>query len=125
MQRDRKTIHPTRARILYAMSDGQAWSPHRLQEELGETLGAIAYHVRLLAADERIKLARETRVRGAVEHHYKLVGRNVTGPERLAVLALRAADTLEVLKDAHPDGPRVVMRLVGELRKANPIEPSR
>jgi predicted ArsR family transcriptional regulator len=116
------SVHPTRVRMIHLMSDGKPWSPVELSRELGVTLGAVAYHVRTMAADDRLRLVDERRVRGAVEHVYRLNVRAVDGPERLAVLALRAADTLDELAGLHPDGGRAVRRLVRELRKANPIE---
>lgn len=54
----------------------------------GYTLGAVAYHFRRLSLGSKrspgklILLARETRVRGAVEHHYRIgaAGQRVIAP---------------------------------------------
>ena len=62
--------HPLRVRIL-ALLDERAASPVELAGWLGATLGAVAYHVRTLERIGLIELVRETRVRGAVEHHYR------------------------------------------------------
>src|SRR3954447_7601159 len=62
--------HPLRVRIL-ALLEERAASPVELAGWLGATLGTTAYHVRTLERIGRIELARETRVRGAVEHHYR------------------------------------------------------
>jgi DNA-binding transcriptional ArsR family regulator len=62
--------HPLRVRIL-AMLDERKASPNQLSNWLGATLGTVAYHVRTLQEFGLIELVDETRVRGAVEHHYR------------------------------------------------------
>ncbi|QEC50497.1 winged helix-turn-helix transcriptional regulator [Baekduia soli] len=62
--------HPVRVRIMAMLSERKA-SPNELSQWLGTTLGATAYHVRTLHKLGLIELVDETRVRGAVEHHYK------------------------------------------------------
>src|SRR5829696_1838616 len=62
--------HPLRVRIL-AMLDERTASPVELAGWLGATLGTVAYHVRTLERIGLIELVHETRVRGAVEHHYR------------------------------------------------------
>jgi len=62
--------HPLRVRIL-ALLDERTASPVELAGRLGATLGTTAYHVRTLERMGLIELVRETRVRGAVEHHYR------------------------------------------------------
>jgi DNA-binding transcriptional ArsR family regulator len=72
----RKTLrpHPARDAIVDTMrSYAKPISPTRLGEITGNTLGATAYHVRMLAAAGVVYLAKEGRVRGAVEHYYALV----------------------------------------------------
>jgi DNA-binding transcriptional ArsR family regulator len=78
-QQRRKTLrpHPTRDQIVDAMrSYGEPISPTRLAEVTGNTLGAVAYHVRTLLSAGVVELAEEGRVRGAVEHFYALVPDN-------------------------------------------------
>jgi DNA-binding transcriptional ArsR family regulator len=78
-QQRRKTLrpHPTRDQIVDAMrSYGAPISPTRLAEVTGNTLGAVAYHVRTLLSAGVVELAEEGRVRGAVEHFYALVPDN-------------------------------------------------
>jgi DNA-binding transcriptional ArsR family regulator len=75
-QQRRRTLrpHPTRDQIVDAMrSYGEPISPTRLSEVTGNTLGAVAYHVRTLLDAGVVELAQEGRVRGAVEHFYALV----------------------------------------------------
>ena len=62
--------HPLRVRIL-ALLDERIASPVELAGWLDATLGTVAYHVRTLERIGLIELVRETRVRGAVEHHYR------------------------------------------------------
>jgi len=62
--------HPLRVRIL-AMLDERKASPNQLAGWLGASLGTVAYHVRTLEQLGLIELVDETRVRGAVEHHYR------------------------------------------------------
>lgn len=62
--------HPLRVRIL-AILDERTASPNELAELLGASLGTTAYHVRTLERLALIKLVRETKVRGAVQHHYR------------------------------------------------------
>ena len=62
--------HPLRVRIL-AMLQERTASPSQLSQWLGATLGTTAYHVRSLHQLGLIELADETRVRGAIEHHYR------------------------------------------------------
>jgi DNA-binding transcriptional ArsR family regulator len=66
--------HPLRVRIL-AMLDERTASPVELAGWLGASLGTVAYHVRTLERIGLVELVHETRVRGAVEHHYRSCGR--------------------------------------------------
>ena len=66
--------HPLRVRIL-ALLDERTASPVELAGWLDATLGTVAYHVRTLERMGLVELVRETRVRGAVEHHYRSVER--------------------------------------------------
>ena len=66
--------HPLRAQLLSAFDEGEA-SPKELADRLGEKLGNVSYHVRILADLGLIELVRETARRGAVEHHYRSVAR--------------------------------------------------
>src|SRR3954470_5744282 len=62
--------HPLRVRIL-AMLQERTASPSELSEWLGATPGTTAHHLRALHKLGLIELADETRVRGAIEHHYR------------------------------------------------------
>jgi DNA-binding transcriptional ArsR family regulator len=62
--------HPLRVRILAILMERKA-SPVELAQVLEGTLGTVSYHVRTLHQLGLIELVGETRVRGAVEHHYR------------------------------------------------------
>lgn len=64
--------HPLRMKLLVAMSEREA-SPSELATELGEPLGNVAYHVRMLERLHCIELVRTTPRRGALEHHYRAI----------------------------------------------------
>src|SRR3954451_7872747 len=66
--------HPLRVRILARLAERTA-SPHELAEWLAPPLGTVAYHVRPLRRLGLIELRRETRVRGAVQHHSRALPR--------------------------------------------------
>jgi len=79
----RAMSHPLRVRIL-AMLDERTASPVELAGWLGATLGTVAYHVRTLQRIGLIELVHETRVRGAVEHHYRSCARPTVTDEAWA-----------------------------------------
>ena len=66
--------HPLRQRILMRLSEEVA-SPSEIAEEIGEPLGNVSYHVRMLVDLGCIELVSTTPRRGALEHHYKAVVR--------------------------------------------------
>jgi DNA-binding transcriptional ArsR family regulator len=62
--------HPLRQRILHVLSEGVA-SPNQIAQRLGEPLGNVSYHVKILLANEAIELVDTRPVRGAIEHFYR------------------------------------------------------
>jgi DNA-binding transcriptional ArsR family regulator len=66
--------HPTRLRILDALSGEGALSPSQLIGHIGDSAGLanIAYHTRELAALGLLTPAGSRPARGALEHFYKL-----------------------------------------------------
>ncbi len=66
--------HPLRARILTRLGERVA-SPGDLATELGEPLGVVSYHVRMLRDYECIELVRTEPVRGALQHFYRAIAR--------------------------------------------------
>jgi DNA-binding transcriptional ArsR family regulator len=62
--------HPVRARALTALNQRVA-SPSELASEQGESVGYVAYHVRVLHELGMIELVDTQQVRGATEHFYR------------------------------------------------------
>jgi len=96
--------HPLRLKLLTLLNERVA-SPSELAEELGETIGSVAYHVRTLAQLECIELVRTTPVRGALEHHYRAVVRPVFSDDDWAKLpeSIRKSLADAVLTDIADD----------------------
>jgi len=66
--------HPLRVRILALMND-RSWSPRELEQQLGEGLSQVSYHVKVLNDFELIELTGTEPRRGAVEHYYSAIER--------------------------------------------------
>lgn len=64
------TTHPIRTAIVTALERGVA-SPSQVAEAIGEALGTVSYHFRVLKEAGEIELVRTKPVRGAVEHFYR------------------------------------------------------
>jgi DNA-binding transcriptional ArsR family regulator len=95
--------HPIRVRIM-AILDERTATPNELSKLVGATLGTTAYHVRTLERLGLLKLVKETKVRGAVQHHYRARARpfvTKAGWEAAAPIAKQAAvsSTLSVMTD--------------------------
>lgn len=63
--------HPTRV-VIAAMLAEKTMSPAEITDKIGLTLGTVAYHIRTMEKQDAIRLVREARVRGAIEHFYTL-----------------------------------------------------
>jgi len=63
--------HPLRQRILQCFNDRGVLSPSELAEVLGERLGNVSYHVRILRELGYLELVRIEPRRGALEHFYR------------------------------------------------------
>src|SRR5918997_4059234 len=85
--------HPLRVRILARLAERTA-SPNELAEWLDAPLGTVAYHVRTLRRLGLIELRRETRVRGAVQHHYRALPRPLVTDEAWAAASPIAKQAL-------------------------------
>jgi DNA-binding transcriptional ArsR family regulator len=72
----RAIAHPLRLRLLTIFNERVA-SPSDLAAELGEPIGNVSYHTRILAQLGCIELVKTKQVRGAVEHYYRAVVRPV------------------------------------------------
>jgi DNA-binding transcriptional ArsR family regulator len=75
--------HPVRIRIVAMLRERRA-TPSQLAEWLQLSLGLVAYHVRTLERLGLIELVEETRVRGAVAHHYRATKHPIVSDEAWA-----------------------------------------
>jgi DNA-binding transcriptional ArsR family regulator len=62
--------HPIRLRILEQLNEREA-SPSQLARQLGEPIGNLSYHVKVLLRYDAIELVATKPVRGAIEHFYR------------------------------------------------------
>jgi DNA-binding transcriptional ArsR family regulator len=75
--------HPTRARAFSILAERTA-SPVEIAQQIGKDVGHVGYHVRKLLQLELIELVDEKPVRGAVEHFYRAIERQVVTEEEFA-----------------------------------------
>lgn len=83
--------HPLRQRILEVLNE-RVSSPREVAEELGEKLGDVGYHFRMLREYGVIELVRTEQRRGAVKHFYRATSRAMLDDaqwERLPLSARR------------------------------------
>lgn len=64
--------HKLRKRIFAIMLDGKLHSPNTLSKALGEPLGNVAYHIKILLEDETLLFIKGIPRRGAMEHFYRI-----------------------------------------------------
>jgi len=67
--------HPLRQRILQRLNEGGVASPNELARALGEALGSVSYHIRILRELDCVELVSTTPRRGALEHYYRATAR--------------------------------------------------
>lgn len=79
--------HPLRWRILESLNSGPA-SPSMIAAELGEPLGNVSYHVKILLQYDAIELVETRPVRGALEHVYRAIERPFLNDAQWAKLPL-------------------------------------
>src|SRR4051812_8939901 len=89
----RAVAHPLRFRILVALDEAVS-SPNQVAQKLGESLGRVAYHVKLLEKLGAIELVSTRPRRGAVEHFYRTITRPWFDDEAWARLPLSTRRTL-------------------------------
>jgi DNA-binding transcriptional ArsR family regulator len=71
----RVMTHPLRPRIMALLTVRGELSPNETANELGERLGTVSYHMRILRDAGWIELVRTEPRRGALEHFYRAVVR--------------------------------------------------
>jgi DNA-binding transcriptional ArsR family regulator len=79
---DRRLInayaHPLRVEILHILSERVA-SPIEMSKDLGEPIGTVAYHVKVLSKWDLIEEVNSEPRRGAVEHYFKSTPNSALG----------------------------------------------
>jgi len=93
--------HPLRLELLIRLNRAVA-SPKELAEELGESLGVVSYHIRMLEELGCIELADTKFRRGAVQHFYRPLRRAELSTDLWAEIPQSAREALSVtlLNDA-------------------------
>jgi DNA-binding transcriptional ArsR family regulator len=104
--------HPLRLLLLARLNEGEA-SPKELASALGEPIGRVSHHVRVLSRIGAIELVRTEPRRGAVEHFYRAALRAYFSDEdwarmpmstRRAVLAVALREILRDVGEAARGG---------------------
>jgi DNA-binding transcriptional ArsR family regulator len=67
----RALAHPVRVKILRQLEEGLS-GPKRLADRMGEKLGIVSYHMKVLLKYDCIELVETIPKRGALEHIYSL-----------------------------------------------------
>lgn len=78
--------HPLRHRVFSVIDEAGEASPKEVAQTLGEPLGRVGHHVRLLARLGAIELTRTEPRRGATEHFYRSAVRRFFDDEAAARL---------------------------------------
>ncbi len=77
--------HPMRVKILTVLTERVA-SPSEMSTEVGDSVGNVGYHTRVLRDYGLVEIVEEQPVRGAVEHFYRAVERPMFDDETWAEL---------------------------------------
>lgn len=105
--------HPLRHRILLAFNE-KVSSPSRVAAELGEPVGRVSHHVRVLAKLGAIEAVRTRHRRGAVEHFYRANLRVPLDDDPGKSLSVSTRGALEARGLRHPaDDVRAAMAAGG------------
>jgi DNA-binding transcriptional ArsR family regulator len=80
--------HPLRHRVLTVIDEEGEASPKDVARKLGEPIGRVSHHVRVLASLGAIELTRTEPRRGATEHYYRAAVTRFFDDEAAAELPL-------------------------------------
>lgn len=96
--------HPLRVQILIILNERVA-SPNMLAQQLGESLNLVAYHVRVLEKYDCIELVDTKQRRGATEHFYRAIRRQLLSDDQWAKMpaSLRPGMAAAILKSIFED----------------------
>jgi len=97
--------HPVRVQALVILNERVA-SPNEISKELGQSVGHVSYHIKVLKECECIELVDTAPRRGAMEHYYRATDRAFLNAEEWAELpesmrpGLSASGLKTLLNDA-------------------------
>jgi DNA-binding transcriptional ArsR family regulator len=96
--------HPLRVQILIILNEKVA-SPNMLAQQLDESLNLVAYHVRVLEKYDCIELVDTKQRRGATEHFYRAIRRQLLTDDQWAQMpaSLRPGMATAVRKSIFED----------------------
>jgi DNA-binding transcriptional ArsR family regulator len=96
--------HPLRVQILIILNEKVA-SPNLLAQQLDESLNLVAYHVRVLEKYDCIELVDTKQRRGATEHFYRAIRRQLLSDDQWARMpaSLRPGMAAAILKSIFED----------------------
>ncbi|HEX5928464.1 MAG TPA: winged helix-turn-helix domain-containing protein [Solirubrobacterales bacterium] len=77
--------HPVRVQALVILNERVA-SPNEIAKELGESVGHVSYHIKVLRECECIELVDTAPRRGAMEHYYRATDRAFLNSDEWASL---------------------------------------
>lgn len=100
--------HEVRVQALTILTERVA-SPKEISVEVGEKLGTVSHHVKLLREWGLIEIVDERPVRGAVEHFYKAIARPMIHNAESEDLSLEERETISAV---------IAQRILGDISRA-------
>lgn len=96
--------HPVRVQALNILNERVA-SPNEISKELGESVGHVSYHIKVLKECECIELVDTAPRRGAMEHYYRATDRAFLDADEWASLpaSIRPGMSASALKTVFND----------------------
>ena len=97
--------HPLRSKILNHLAAHGTASPADLSRVLGEPIGNVSYHVRMLLDLDCVELVDTRQRRGAVEHFYRATRRVIVDDEGWASLppSIRKGIAVDTFRESFAD----------------------
>jgi DNA-binding transcriptional ArsR family regulator len=102
--------HPVRVQSLAILNERVA-SPNEISKELGQTVGHVSYHIKVLKECDCIELVDTAPRRGAMEHYYRATTRAFLDAEEWAALpsSIRPGMSAGMLKTVFDDASAALL----------------
>lgn len=102
--------HPVRVQALVILNERVA-SPNEISKELGQSVGHVSYHIKVLKECECIELVDTAPRRGAMEHYYRATDRAFLNADEWAELpdSIRPGFTSSGLKNLLDDASAALL----------------